>query len=380
MNRLSTPLARIVLISWATALSLLAAGRLHAPACAEGGVIKEGMCEKTFKFSIKAGLPEYKFRVVWTQESAIELDRIEVTKGDDPKVLQTLTVEDSFAPVLSLEAQDVDFDGYNDLVFLADAGATGNTSYMVWLFDPKTNTFVAHPEFRDLTSMSVDPKSKRIHTHAKGGMAGMIYEDETYVWQDSKLVVVESETQEEIGESQYLYRTERKREGADLKVTREEIIQASEEEENGKTVCGPVGPPRTCGPEAAVIGFTMAEGDRDAEQMASHYAGQVMWNGSMKDKSALQAMHADYLKKIEDYRIELSDFHQTLAADGKAATVEATVGGEYHEQGKPGKTFKIVKRFRLSREGDNWLINCEEAAKYLDNTKGKTGNSCQLAK
>lgn len=120
--------------------------------CGEQGKWVQGNCMQLFKFTIHSTLPPYIFRVNWRPTGEyggiIEFVQIEVMKGENPTVLQTLVVDDISAPSLDFLAVDMNFDGYSDLKLLWTAGATGNAAYKVWLFKPAGQTFIHAPDLR----------------------------------------------------------------------------------------------------------------------------------------------------------------------------------------------------------------------------------------
>jgi len=96
------------------------------------------------------------------------------------------------SPVGTLDTADFNFDGYGDLL-LETAFKQGNTSYCIWLFDPKTKRFVASPQLSQLTNPRPDPKTKTVTSYSKGECPPC-YRQETYRWSKGQLVPVREES------------------------------------------------------------------------------------------------------------------------------------------------------------------------------------------
>jgi hypothetical protein len=343
--------------------------------CGVESKFKDGKCEKLFKYQIHQDLPQHLFRVVWTPDPVVELDRIEVSTTENITVFQKLTVDECFAPFLSFEAADMNFDGYDDLMFLVGAGASGNESYMVWFYDKDKANFDPRKEFIELPSPSPDPETRSINTHARLGMVGLNYVSTAHQYIDGKLTPVETERQQDLYPSQYFLNVVSRRSDGKMEVVKEEIWHYPDLQD-GKLVCGPEKPPRSCGPMAAVILFTYAERDLDAKKMVGHYADTVTWNGESRTRDWLQSNHADYLDKIKEYEIEMDGFETIFHPSAAKAVVKCNVKGSFTDRAGASRSFHIRKRFGLDRQGDTWKIGCEEVAGYLDEKKAQTFSHC----
>lgn len=89
-----------------------------------------------------------------------------------------------------LRAVDVNFDGYKDLVLLGWFGATGNKGYSFYIFDSLSKTFILNTDLGELESPRFDDSTKLILTHSVGGMAGNIYRNEIYKYENGKLKLI----------------------------------------------------------------------------------------------------------------------------------------------------------------------------------------------
>jgi hypothetical protein len=120
----------------------------------------------------------------------------------------------------SVRAQDIDFDGYNDLVVDVRAGAA-NTYAQYWRYDPAAGSFVSlgeYPEFR------LDAPHKRLKTYERNGSGGLEYESREYAFEQGKLVLEKQETQTAIEGRAEFQRTVFVRRGPDMKMVKRELI------------------------------------------------------------------------------------------------------------------------------------------------------------
>ena len=95
-------------------------------------------------------------------------------------------------PVGTMDTADYNFDGHGDLA-LETAFQDGNASYCIWLFDPKTKSFVFSQPLSQLTNPRPDPKTKTIIAYTKLE-CGPCYQQETYRWSKGQLVPVREES------------------------------------------------------------------------------------------------------------------------------------------------------------------------------------------
>ncbi len=156
-------------------------------------------------FNIHNGLPVYNFYLRGNVENNM-IDQIETTKGNESKLLvQKIEAGMSEPPPRGgnfFEAQDINFDGYKDIRLMSWWGATGNTGYRYWLFDPSKNVFVENSDLSSLSNPTPELQTKTITTHSVGGMAGCIYNNATYKFDgDGKLILIRSEKQDYVEES-----------------------------------------------------------------------------------------------------------------------------------------------------------------------------------
>lgn len=366
-------------LSAAIFLALAASSRARAGGdCGEGELNKAGKCEKLFRATIHPGFPETAFRVVWPPGPFVELGVIEVVRPNK-KHIQALTVDESAAPFLDFEAVDFNFDGYKDIRFLVNAGATGNTSSMVWFFDADKDKYVPRPEFLDYSNPTPDPKTKTVSTWAKGGMAGLIYFSDSYRYgPDGGLVPAESEGQDYLGEYYFYWHVAERKDG-EMRLSKDAVYRFPDL--GGKqTVCGPGKPGDFCAPLVPVISLALAEADKSPESMVANYRDVVIWNGKTMKKSELAGIHSKYLSgTLDGYHIEMSDFKREMADDGKRAAVTCVQKGGYADGKGQRRGFHLKKRYRTVFSDGRWLIDCEETAASLDGQKTRITNACVIS-
>lgn len=163
------------------------------------------------RFNIHNGLPIYNFYLRGIAEYNT-IDQIEITKGIESKLLVQKLEAGMGQPPPSggnfFGAQDINFDGYKDIRLMSWWGATGNTGYTYWLFDPSKNIFVENTDLSSLSNPTPEFQTKTIATHSVGGMAGCIYNNETYKFDgDGKLILIRSEEQDWVEESKSFIKT-----------------------------------------------------------------------------------------------------------------------------------------------------------------------------
>ncbi len=161
-----------------------------------------GPTTKRFRYRLAPKEPQLEFLAhldIEPQTGDLSVRRIEIFDENAKAPRETLEIEgESFLSegIDFLQVRDVNFDGYSDLSVIVDAGATGNSSSLYWLYDPKTKHFVRAAMLDALPTVSPDPQHKVLRTYWKGGHAGAIYTRAEYRWHGHKLELVREERQE----------------------------------------------------------------------------------------------------------------------------------------------------------------------------------------
>lgn len=157
------------------------------PGKPEDGIIGLVPKEQTIQAVIDPRRPPYQIRIVGMKEGDLgyKVGRVEITRtGDHPRLIQTirLDVDHSQHPYRDAEyftVADINGDGYQDIQILIWYGATGNSGYDIWLYDPRTEVFVLSKDL-DAYEWNHQPGQVRSHFHAGGGEQGWsisIFED-----------------------------------------------------------------------------------------------------------------------------------------------------------------------------------------------------------
>lgn len=128
----------------------------------------------------------------------LEVTAITIREGD--RVVQTISFRDELPTTREglnpISFEDIDCDGYRDIVVTQTVGVHGDTWERLFRFDPTIKKFVEVKGFEQYPSPEADCKRKILHTYVESGAAGCIYERGTYHWVAGKLEPLEKESQE----------------------------------------------------------------------------------------------------------------------------------------------------------------------------------------
>lgn len=177
-----------------------------------------------FEMRINSKLPIYSFALFGSTEANI-VEHIVISEKKSKKIIQDLNVAadyEGMEPPLNeryFQLEDINFDGYKDIRIMLFWGATGNEIYSYWLFDPAQNKFIYNEDFKELTSPTLYPKTKRFKTHWNGGSAGYEFSDNTYEVRNGKPVLVRSVSSH--SEKGYLHHTEQRLINGEMKTVKE---------------------------------------------------------------------------------------------------------------------------------------------------------------
>jgi hypothetical protein len=176
-------------------------------------------CGTTFTFTIGPNLPQFAFKMIPEVREAASgfpaspVRDIEVFQGSSTDPTQSLTGCDlrSMEPPPRaatdppwFHAEDVNFDGFQDIYLMTSKGATGNQDVCMWLYDSATGRFEYSKEFSELERHWLDPQTKTILTFEGGGAAGTVYNLNKYAVERGHPVLIYSEIQDfDMGKKQY---------------------------------------------------------------------------------------------------------------------------------------------------------------------------------
>ena len=150
--------------------------------------------KRDFKVKIGKSLPEFTFSFIFASdanESPIGISRIEIRRGKEKRILQTIMgkeiadSDDQFDNY-RFGTEDMNFDGYLDLLLEVGNEGSGGAMYEVWLYDPKSGTFKANQELEELFNPVPDPETKTITSYSWGGVSET--SEETFRFENNELI------------------------------------------------------------------------------------------------------------------------------------------------------------------------------------------------
>jgi hypothetical protein len=106
-------------------------------------------------------------------------------------------------PIPMATLEDVDCDGYKDLLVLYSNDIHGNGFYLLYRYDRKRGRFVEYQEFANLALSKVECERNTVLTRENSGDAGCAYESGEYRWEKGELVPVRLESQHSPDGSSY---------------------------------------------------------------------------------------------------------------------------------------------------------------------------------
>jgi hypothetical protein len=121
-----------------------------------------------------------------------------------------------------IRAQDINFDGYNDIVLSARAGAA-NTYARYWIYQPATNQFA---DLGELPELMIDHTHRRLSTYERNGNAGMAFEARDYTFVGETLTLIRSDVQSSSAQPDVFLRVVSIRRGRNMQVIERRRIEA----------------------------------------------------------------------------------------------------------------------------------------------------------
>jgi hypothetical protein len=171
-----------------------------------------GASTKQFSGIVHRSLPPFRFTIYELGEGdgPKRITAIEINSAQRP--VQTIRFDDEddapidFALGVPATLEDVDCDGYKDLLVQNLVGVHGDAWYRLFRFDFSKRQFVEYGPFKDLAYKGVNCRTKLIKTYVNSGAAGCIYEAGWYHWINEVLLPVRIESQDD-GENGSFART-----------------------------------------------------------------------------------------------------------------------------------------------------------------------------
>jgi len=159
---------------------------------------------KQYSGIVHESLPRFYFSIheANTEESNGAKRITSIKIRSERKLVQIIRFEDDddapidFAPGDLVTLEDVDCDGYKDLLVRNFVGVHGDAWYHLYRFDPAKRQFVEYGPFIDLAYTGVDCRTKVVKTYENNGAAGCIYEAGWYRWINGELLPVRVESQD----------------------------------------------------------------------------------------------------------------------------------------------------------------------------------------
>lgn len=169
---------------------------------------------RVFRMSVKSGGPEFRITVhpllYSFQNDPVHAGDIEIARCQDGKQIQTLQIQ-AWQPInfgATFVAEDINFDGYNDLSVLCEFAAKfSSRSY--WVYDPRSESFIENELTHELSenclgrewhrgcwkanAIEFDSSKREIKAHYLVGVGECGSPMDRYRLQGDRLVVVHKE-------------------------------------------------------------------------------------------------------------------------------------------------------------------------------------------
>ena len=204
-------------------------------------IVMDLSCGATFTFTIAPDLPQFTFRIVPEVREATNgypastVKAIEVFRGGAAREpLQNLTGCDlrPMEPPPSVtpdptwfHAEDVNFDGFQDIYLGTMFSPTGNQSGCIWLYTPETGQFEYSKDFSQLGRHWLDSATKTILEFEHGG--GAVYNAAKYEVENNRPLKIYSEVQDWYPGTKQFHCVVQERRGNVLKTIRDESAETT---------------------------------------------------------------------------------------------------------------------------------------------------------
>ena len=162
---------------------------------------------RTLTGVVNPKLPRYQILVHEAgsdDDAGRQISQIDIRSGG--KLIQTIRYSDDdeapvgLAPGPDVRLEDVDCDGYNDLLVAKLVGRSGDSWYYLYRFSLKEQKFVEYSSFSELAYDGVNCSTKIVKTYVNSGAAGCRYEAGQYRWIEGALVPIRIESQDSNGD------------------------------------------------------------------------------------------------------------------------------------------------------------------------------------
>ncbi len=150
---------------------------------------------QVFSERISPTLPEFKFKLYGTKDDVFSyVNKIAIyEENSEKKLSQEIEIEDSKGPNslerLGVYIEDVNFDGYKDIMVQGAGGAGSNIPYHFWIWNKDSYKFVFSEELDGLISVQINSKDKMIFS-SNTSSAGSYYIESYYKFISNKFTLV----------------------------------------------------------------------------------------------------------------------------------------------------------------------------------------------
>lgn len=164
--------------------------------------IVAGASTKHFSGIVHQSLPPFRFTIYEAGDGDGPKRITSIEIQSEHKLTQTIGFDDEdqapidFAPGPTVTLEDLDCDGYKDLLVRTLVGVHGDAWYRLFRFDFSKRKFVEYRPFIDIAYKSVDCRKNLVKTYVNSGAAGCIYESGWYHWVNGVLRPVRIESQD----------------------------------------------------------------------------------------------------------------------------------------------------------------------------------------
>ncbi len=164
-------------------------------------VLTTALISAAAQTSSSQSAPPPLFHFGFALDDAGKVRQVLVYRGDQQvQALDSCTGEDvpREKGVGELSRSDYNFDGYLDLALRVSFDSEmENSSYCVWLFDPKTEQFVLSPQLSHMVNPQPDPDTKLVLARKNEDCMGHCYEQDIYSWSEGQLKLMRQEVETE---------------------------------------------------------------------------------------------------------------------------------------------------------------------------------------
>lgn len=91
-----------------------------------------------------------------------------------------------------INLKDYNFDGAPDISIYGTQSGMKNIIVTIYIYDREMDGYYKNEILSQSSNCEIDSANKTISTFGQGGMASMIFNSETYIWDNDNLIMVKS--------------------------------------------------------------------------------------------------------------------------------------------------------------------------------------------